>query len=245
MKNVVLLLLMVLSGGCAFSDVRMTAGDSTFRHNEQVDTYDAADRQAVPVANRKVFLKSLNNWCKVGSNPSFNEVQWFFTQFTGHADSSYKLQTERLQRMIRGQLEQLGMDMVDSEADADFVLTMKLEHEDVDIILENAPTILSLFTLYPLAQGEACQLSGSLVDRRSGSNEIVTAFDSWEGLRKGEKPIRTDVAVHVTPVSIVIHTPINFLFKKDLLEAGTYLDNQVVNGYVARVRELQRQGMFY
>ena len=83
------------------------------------------------------------------------------------------------------------------------------------------------------------------VDLSGGEKLYQVDFGVVEGLRKGEKPIRTDIAVHVTPVSIVIHTPINFLFKKDLLEAGTYLDNQVVNGYVARVRELQRQGMFY
>ena len=57
----------------------------------------------------------------------------------------YRLQGDKLETMIRSQLDSLGMNLVNSEAEADFVLTMKLEHKDIDIVIENAPTILSLF----------------------------------------------------------------------------------------------------
>lgn len=240
------LFVLILFGGCAISDTRMTASSKTFKNNEALDNYSTADLQGMPVSKSKVYLKGKTKWCAVGSGHHAEGIEVPFSMLAGRTyPIGYRLQGDKLETMIRSQLDSLGMNLVNSEAEADFVLTMKLEHKDIDIVIENAPTILSLFMLYPLTMGDACMASGQLIDRRSGRNEVVIAFDSWEGAQKGEKPIRTDSALHVTPLAIVVHTPINYIFKKDLLEANTYLDNQVANGYVSRVYQLMQQGMFY
>ncbi len=240
------MLVLSLLGGCAASDVRMAANSKTFARNAQLEALAKPDQTAMPVSPRKVYLKSTSKWCRVGGGMNLNDLQRGFSALAGYsAPYRYKIQGDRLESMVSAQLRTLGMNLVSSESEADFVLTLKLEHRDMEVILGNAPVILSLFMAYPLTKGEACLATGSLIDRRGGNNDIVIAFDSWEGMQDGEKPIRTDRGLHLTPLSILVHTPINYSLKKDMTEAGTYLNHQLANGYVSRVRELMLQGMFY